>query len=70
MNDRQFWNIDIILPDGTFSYLEWNTSLSASEICKHFEKKEVVILKLERAAYAINKFTFIKPKELTKGATI
>lgn len=70
MNDKQIWNIDIVMPDGEIVCLEWHTSLSASKICKHFEDKNVEILKLERAAYILNKSAFIKPNKLTKGVAI
>ena len=64
------WNIDLIMPDGEKNYLEWKTSLSASQICEHFENKGVTILKLERIINTASAISLIKPKNLTKGASI
>lgn len=69
MNNIPIWNIDLIMPDGEKNCLEWRTSLSASQICKHFEDKGVTILKLERIINITSVISLIKPKNLTKGAS-
>ena len=70
MNNISIWDIDLIMSDGEKNCLEWMTSLSASQICEHFENKGAVILKLERIINIASIISLIKPKNLIKGASI